>query len=240
MIQIPVLVLLKISPLVFALLIEIFPIDFGQKLRGVIRRYRGAGPINENDVSLAVYAHDWFESKSILIISFIYTDLLFLSAFVETVQAGTPQYWLLAPIVFFLFFSGLSVYFIDGWFSITDTKHPDHYYLHYYTDKSLGELRDVDAIESDDTDRSIDELIEVVEAETDIDDLIEVYPPSLLSIRWLTRYVELGLIISIVVLDTGSGTDAIIAVTGVMVGIVLLGILSFFWEELYPLRRRVS
>lgn len=233
MIQLPVSVLLKIAPLVFALLVEIFPIHFGQKLRNVVERYPGAGPVDENYINYAVYAYDWFESKYLLILSLIYTSLLFLSTFVESVQADAPQYWLLAPMVFFFFSSCLVGYLIDRWYTITETRHPDHYYLHYYTDQSLDQLRDADEADVEDAERGVEGFIDTIGDQTEFDSLIEVYPPGFLSIRWVTRYVEIALIASIVVLDAWSGTIVILAQALLIVGVIVLSGFSFFWESLY-------
>jgi hypothetical protein len=152
----------------------LFPLHFGQKLRNVIEQYPGAGTIDENDVNYAVYAYDWFESKYLLILSLIYTSLLFLSTFVESVQAQNPQYWLLIPILLFFFSSCLVGYLIDRWYNITDTRHPDHYYLHYYTNHTLDSLRDADADEFEEQEHGLAELVDAMGEEIEIERLIEV------------------------------------------------------------------
>jgi len=233
MIQIPVSVLLKISPLVFAFFLEIFPIHFGQKLRNVVERYSGAGTVDENYINYSVYAYDWFESKYLLILSLIYTSLLFLSTFVESVQAQGPRYWLLGPMLFFFFSSCLMGYLIDRWYNITGNRHPDHYYLHYYTDSSLDQLRDTDTDEFEDEVRGLDDLADTIEGNMELEKLSEVYPPSVLSIRWLTRYVEIGLIGSIIILEVFRGSTTIHAEIVLIAVMILLSVFSFFWEELY-------
>jgi len=121
--------ILKISPLLFSILLDLLSIDYNQNWDAATKNYFGtlqhSGYVNEGAKwryrHLATYLHDKVQSKTTLVTSFVYAGVVHIIEYDRS-----PAYLLLGVV---LVLSGiLSFVIVNRWFKIeSGSRNPDSF-----------------------------------------------------------------------------------------------------------------